>query len=149
MLLMPVKAELSLPPLSAGEYAWNDEQAPATGETIIVVNLARQLLSVYRDGHEIGRSSIIYGADNKPTPIGTFTILQKKARHISNLYGAPMPYMLRLTMDGIAIHGAEVEDGTATHGCIGVPTEFAELLFQAANNGDRVLIAEGRLRRAS
>jgi lipoprotein-anchoring transpeptidase ErfK/SrfK len=148
-LLMAVRSELALPPLKAGEYAWNDEGAPVEGETVIVVNLATQLLSVYRGGYEIGRSSIIYGADNKPTPIGTFPIIEKKKDHISNLYGAPMPFMLRLTRDGIAIHGSVVEDGTATHGCIGIPNEFAALLFRAAKLGDRVLIAEGRMRRSS
>ena len=39
-----------------------------------------------------------------PTPTGVFPITEKKRHHVSNLYDAPMPYMLRLTDDGIAIH---------------------------------------------
>lgn len=128
--------------LRPGEYAWNDDGVPA-GETVIVVNLRNRLLSVYRGGYEIGRSSIIYGADDKPTPTGTFPILEKDADHVSNLYGAPMPYMLRLTMDGVAIHGSDVEDDSATHGCVGVPVEFAEMLFAAAALGDRVIVESG------
>jgi lipoprotein-anchoring transpeptidase ErfK/SrfK len=31
--------------------------------------------------------------------------------------------------------------GAATHGCVGVPTEFARRLFEAAKVGDRVDIA--------
>jgi lipoprotein-anchoring transpeptidase ErfK/SrfK len=89
---------------------------------------------------EIGRAAILYGADDKPTPAGTFTILEKKRHHVSNLYGAPMPYMMRLTWDGVAIHGSEVEWGSATHGCVGVPSEFAALLFAAARKGDPVLV---------
>ena len=55
----------------------------------------------------------------------------------------PLPFMLRLTNDGISIHGSEVEWGYATHGCIGVPVEFAELLFDLAALGDRVIITQG------
>jgi lipoprotein-anchoring transpeptidase ErfK/SrfK len=100
-------------------------------------------LSVYRRGIEIGRSSIVYGYDEKPTPLGAFAILQKKARHVSNIYNAPMPWMLRLTWDGVAIHGSEMADDKATHGCIGVPNEFGERLFALAAMGGRVLVNNG------
>ena len=141
--LLQVNAVLDLPQrLAAGEYAWNDEGVPA-GETVIVVNLAWRILSVYRSGYEIGRASIIYGDDDKPTPTGIFPIKAKFEDHVSSIYGAPMPYTLRLTDDGISIHGATVEDDVATHGCVGVPLEFAEMLFRAAQRGDRVLIESG------
>ena len=126
-------------PLRHGDFLW-DADGVAAGPTDIVVDLKAQILYVYRGGVEIGRSAILYGSPDKITPTGTFPIMQKKARHISNIYGAPMPYMLRLTNDGIAIHGSNVEYGYATHGCVGVPTEFAALLFAEANPGDRVLI---------
>ncbi|HEY5724218.1 MAG TPA: L,D-transpeptidase family protein [Allosphingosinicella sp.] len=130
--------------LRPGEFAWNDDGVPA-GPTTIVVNLRGRVLSAYRDGIEVGRSSILYGTDGKPTPTGTFTIMEKKARHFSNIYkGAPMPHMMRLTNDGIAIHGSpELADDVATHGCIGLPPEFAELLFGSARVGDKVLIWKG------
>ena len=130
--------------LRPGEFAWNDDDVPA-GPTTIVVNLRARVLSAYRHGVEIGRSSILYGTDGKPTPIGTFRIMEKKARHFSNIYrGAPMPHMMRLTSDGIAIHGApEMADDVATHGCIGLPQEFAALLFGSARVGDTVLIWKG------
>lgn len=140
---IPIHSELDIGHwLSPGEFAWNDEGAPP-GRTTIVINIRARVMSVYREGVEIGRSSITYGADNKPTPTGTFTILQKDADHVSNLYDAPMPHMLRLTWDGIAIHGAEIGDDLATRGCVGLPTEFAELLFGAAQIGDQVVIWSG------
>lgn len=128
-------------PIDYGDYAWNDEGV-APGPLAIVVDLRAQRLYVYRGGIEIGRSSILYGADDKPTPTGIFPILQKKRHHVSNLYGAPMPYMMRLTMDGVAIHASDVEEGYATHGCVGVPIEFAALLFAEAKTGDKVLVTE-------
>ena len=129
--------------LRPGEFAWNDEGVPA-GETIIVVNIRARVLSVYRAGVEIGRSSLIYGADNKPTPLGSFPILEKDADHVSNLYDAPMPHMLRLTWDGVALHGSQaLADDAATRGCVGLPREFAALLYQAVRVGDRVIIWDG------
>ena len=129
-------------PIRAGEFAWNDQGAPQ-GPVKIVVDIAAQRMYVYRGGVEIGRSSILYGADEKPTPLGTFPILEKDADHVSNIYDAPMPYMLRLTMDGIAIHGSEVDDWSATNGCIGVPDDFAKLLFDQVRLGDKVLVTNG------
>jgi len=128
-----------------GDYAWTEDGAPA-GEMTIIIDLKWQRLYVYRAGVEIGRSSIIYGADNKPTPTGTFPILEKDIDHVSNLYDAEMPYMLRLTWDGIAVHGAAVDEWSATNGCIGVPDEFAALLFAQARLGDTVLVTSDWLR---
>lgn len=133
-------------PLDHGEWHWSEEGAPA-GPIVITIDLVAQTLSVFRDGYEIGTAVILYGADEKPTPLGVFAITEKDRDHVSNLYGAPMPYMLRLTNDGITIHGSDVEWGYVTHGCIGIPTKFAKLLFAAVKRGDRVIITNGeRLR---
>jgi len=56
---------------------------------------------------------------------------------------APMPWSLRLTWSGIMIHGSLVENGYASHGCVGVPDEFAEKLFNIAKLGDKVIITRG------
>jgi len=130
-------------PLRHGDYVWNESAAPQ-GPVVITVDLAAQVVSIFRDGYEIGTAAIIYGADNMPTPLGVFPILQKDADHVSNLYDAPMPYMLRLTNDGIAIHASDVQYGNATHGCIGVPTGFARKLFNATRIGDRVIVTNGK-----
>lgn len=132
-------------PIRFGDYYWDAEGVPAEGALVITVDLEAQTMSVFRDGYEIGATAVIYGADEKPTPLGLHTITQKKVHHISNLYGAPMPYMMRLTNDGVAIHASEEIDARyATHGCIGVPLAFAKLLFAQAKLGDRVIITRGK-----
>jgi lipoprotein-anchoring transpeptidase ErfK/SrfK len=60
-----------------------------------------------------------------------------------------MPYTLRLTPDGVSIHGSNVRWGFATHGCVGVPTAFAAKLFDAVKKGDEVLIISGDRRSPS
>ena len=126
-------------PMRFGDYVWNQDRIPE-GPVWVRIDLARQLLSVFRSGHEIGSAVILYGSDGKATPTGSFTILEKDPNHYSWSYDAPMPYTLRLTKDGVAIHGSNVRQGWATHGCIGVPLHFARLLFGVAKKNDPVII---------
>lgn len=136
----PVKSLLRVDrPLHFGEFTWNDAGVPA-GPLWVRVDPRSQLLSAFRGGHEIGTTVIVYGGDNKQTPTGTFHILARDKDHHSSLYEAAMPYTLQLTNDGVSIHGSTVRWGAATHGCIGVPLEFARRLFNQAKVGDEVTI---------
>jgi hypothetical protein len=130
-------------PIKFGQYFW-DERAAATGPVVVTVDLEARTISVFRDGHEIGAAAILKGYGTKPTPTGVFPITEKDADHVSNIYDAPMPWMLRLTSDGITIHGSKVERGYATNGCIGVPDGFAKRLFGVATLGDKVIITDGK-----
>ena len=139
-----VKRILPIPgAIAFGDYGWDEAGVPP-GPIVITVDLAAQTLSVFRGGYEIGATAILYGTDDKPTPLGAFPITEKDADHVSTLYGAPMPYMLRLTPDGVSIHATKVEWGYGTHGCIGVPIAFAKRLFAVASRGDRVIITRGK-----
>ncbi len=122
-----------------GSFVWNEDGVPP-GQVWVRIDLARQMLSVFRAGHEIGSAVVLYGTDGKPTPTGAFTVLAKDENYYSQTYDAPMPFMLRLTEDGVAIHASNVRAGSATHGCIGVPGDFARRLFAQAKAGDAVVI---------
>lgn len=130
-------------PFVHGYYKWDDAGVP-DGEIVITVDLKAESMSVFKGGYEIGATVIKFGDALKPTPTGVFPITQKSKDHISNIYDVPMPYMLRLTNDGIAIHAAEVKWGYGTRGCIGVPHEFARLLFEQVKLGDRVIVTNGK-----
>lgn len=142
----PIKSLLVIKaPLQFGEYVWNDRAIP-DGPTWIRIDLQSQLISVFRAGHEIGTAVIVYGGENKETPIGKLHIRAKARDHQSSLYDARMPYTLRLTNDGVSIHGSSIRRGAATHGCIGVPVPFAKHLFEAATVDDEVVIVSVRTR---
>jgi hypothetical protein len=126
-------------PMSFGDYVWNEAGVPR-GPVWVRIDLQRQTLSVFRAEHEIGTAVILYGTDGHPTPIGAFRVLERDRDHWSRSYDAPMPYMLRLTADGVAIHASTVKEGRATHGCIGVPPAFAARLFEQVGEGDMVVI---------
>lgn len=129
-----------------GDWYWDDSAAPAGGQLVITVDLKARVISAFRDGHEIGTAVVLVGTQSHPTPLGTFPILTKERNNVSEKYNnAPMPWTLRLTWDGIAIHGSPVMNGYASHGCIGVPDEFAAKLFAAAKRGDKVIITRGKI----
>jgi hypothetical protein len=139
-----VKSVLNVPkPMRYGDYLWDEKNVP-DGPIWVRVDLKRQLISVFRGGHQIGTAVILYGASEKETPAGVFPVLAKMRDHKSITYdNAPMPYTLRLTDDGVSIHGSDVRWGRATHGCIGVPLEFAHKLFDQVAKGDQVTIVSG------
>ncbi len=132
-------------PIKYGEWHWNPEGAP-DGPLVITVDLDARVLSVFRGGYEIGATAVMLGTQEHPTPLGTFPILSKERHNISEKYNnAPMPWTLRLTWDGVAIHGgAEVERGYASHGCIGAPNDFISKVYAIAKKGDRVIITRGK-----
>ena len=130
-------------PIKYGQWFWNEKDAPASGPLVITVDLEARVLSIFRDGVEIGTAAVLLGTQEKPTPLGVFPITQKDQHHVSNLYDAPMPYMMRLTNDGVSIHASNVQNGYASHGCIGVPMGFAQKIFAAAKLGDKVIITRG------
>ncbi|KAF1712057.1 hypothetical protein CSC70_00550 [Pseudoxanthomonas kalamensis DSM 18571] len=135
--------------LKPGEFLWHPEIAPQ-GPIVLVVSLDEQLAYVYRNGMVIGVSTISSGKKGKETPTGVFTILQKNKDHRSNLYdSAPMPYMQRLTWDGIALHAGNLPGYPASHGCVRLPMAFAQELFSVTRNGDTVVVADAKAGAAS
>ena len=98
---------------------------------------------VYRNGVRIAASSCSTGKLGHRTPTGVFKILQKDKNHHSSTYNnAPMPYMNRLTWSGIALHAGQLPGYPASHGCVRLPKDFAELLFGVTKLGMTVVIAD-------
>lgn len=112
-----VNSILTLPPgpFRYGDWYWDESNAPKTGKLVITVDLEARVISAFRDGHEIGTAVALLGTQKHPTPLGTFPILTKEKDNVSEKYNnAPMPWTLRLTWSGIAIHGSEVINGYAS-----------------------------------
>ena len=126
--------------LKPGEFIWAPDVAP-DGPVMIIVSLQTQRAYVYRNGIIIGVSTVSTGKEGHETPTGVFTVLQKARDHKSNLYNsAPMPFMQRLTWDGIALHAGNLPGYPASHGCIRLPMDFAARLFSVLGYGDTVAV---------
>ena len=139
---LPATALDAVDALAPGDYIWEPERT-GNGQLVVVVSLPEQRAHVYRNGIRIGVSTISSGKPGKETPTGIFEILQKKRTHFSNLYNnAPMPFMQRLTWDGIALHAGKIPGYPASHGCVRLPEDFAEKLFAETERGMLVVIAD-------
>jgi lipoprotein-anchoring transpeptidase ErfK/SrfK len=127
--------------LAPNAFVWDDRGSTQT--ISIVISIADQKAYVYRGDMMVGASTVSTGRDGKDTPVGTFPILQKEATHHSTLYAnAPMPFMQRLTWDGVALHAGRNPGFPDSHGCIRLPTAFAKRLFAATNIGTKVMITD-------
>jgi hypothetical protein len=136
--------------LAAGNLAEARNERPvasiesrAAGEPIMaIVSLHSQQIIVYDANGWILRAPVSSGQQGRETPAGIFSIIEKEAEHYSNLYDdAFMPHMQRVTWSGIALHGGALPGHPASHGCIRLPYDFAERLFEITKLGMRVIVA--------
>ena len=133
------EAAATLPP---NRFVWT-AAADAPGRVSVLISIPDQRAYVFRGERLVAASSVSTGSDEKPTPTGTFTILQKKEQHRSNLYDdASMPFMQRLTWDGVALHAGRNPGFPASHGCIRLPSAFAKKLFAVTQLGATVEVTD-------
>lgn len=112
---------------------------------VIEINLSKQKLYAIENGTVIFSGNISSGKRGYRTARGYFKVIDKERYHISNKYpkpngGAKMPYMLRLTNYGLAIHQGYLPGYPASHGCIRVSKTTAKKLWYWANIGVKVKI---------
>jgi hypothetical protein len=107
------------------------------------VSLEEQRAYVYRNGIRIGVSTVSTGKTGYRTPTGVFTVLQKDKDHRSKTYNnAPMPFTERLTWGGVALHAGGLPGYPSSHGCVHLPSAFAQRLFEISPMGMVVVIAD-------
>ena len=112
------------------------------GPLLAVVALDAQRVTVYdNNGRMLKQSPVSTGTTGYETPAGIFSVVQKKADHNSNLYeDGNMPFMQRITWTGIALHAGVLPGRPASHGCVRMPMDFAQRLFDLTDVGMRVII---------
>src|SRR5215472_10110902 len=127
------------------EGAVESAASRAAGEPVMaIVSLQNQRITIYDANGWILRASVSSGQRGRETPAGIFSVIQKDADHHSNLYDdAFMPHMQRLTWSGIALHGGPLPGYPASHGCVRMPFDFADRLFDLTEMGLRVIVAPG------
>ena len=118
-------------------------ESRTAGEPIMaIVSLHNQRVTVYDAQGWMLRAPVSSGQKGRETPAGIFSVIQKEAEHYSNIYDdAYMPHMQRITWSGIALHGGVLPGHAASHGCVRMPFDFAERLFDATRLGMRVIVA--------
>lgn len=120
-----------------------DEAEGLSGPAVMaIVSLVDQRVSLYDANGGVIRSRVSSGRTEYETPVGVFSILQKKRDHTSNLYeDAAMPFMQRITWSGVALHAGKLPGHPASAGCVRLPYKFAQNIFEDTKLGMRVIVA--------
>jgi hypothetical protein len=149
--MVTLAAMAALTALTAGAAARETRPAPPTeaaaprnaGEPIMaIVSIKTQQVTFYDADGWILRAPVSTGTSGRETPAGIFAVLEKDKDHHSSLYDdASMPNMQRITWNGIALHGGPLPGHAASHGCVRMPYDFAEKLFDRTWIGMRVIIS--------
>jgi hypothetical protein len=155
-------------PREAQLYAWDGDGRTVSQ---IWIDVDEQRARFYEGSEQIGWTTIASGLRTHPTPTGSFEVLEKLTKKRSNLYGkiydangrvvnsdaklgrdpippggrfvgASMPYFMRLTYDGVAMHAGPIPrpGHRASHGCIRMPRKMAPIVFAHVPIGTPVTI---------
>jgi hypothetical protein len=148
--IVTLAAMAALAALTADAAARQARPAPTeatapreAGEPIMaIVSIRSQRVTFYDADGWILRAPVSTGTTGRETPAGVFAIIEKDKDHHSTLYDdAWMPNMQRITWNGIALHGGPLPGYAASHGCVRMPYDFAEKLFDKTRIGMRVIIS--------
>ena len=133
-------AEFGKAGLKPGQYFWAGT-IPTEGDTRVIIDRMTQMAYVYRGDKLVGISTVSTARQGYITPLGEWKILEKRPFYRSKKYNnAPMPWMERIDEYGIALHGGGTPGHPESHGCIHLPTKFAERLYGLTKIGTSVII---------
>jgi hypothetical protein len=131
------------------------EPGNASSSKRIVVDLSEQELTAYASGSVFMREAVSTGRALFPTPRGTFPVYKMMPSRymqgpIPNIadqhYDLPgVPWNLYFTYQGAVIHGAYWHNQFGqpwSHGCVNLPPEQAEKLYQWAELGTEVVVKD-------
>ena len=151
LALVTLAAMAALTVLTAGAEARQARPAAPTeatapreaGEPIMaIVSIKSQQVTFYDADGWIFRAPVSTGTTGRETPAGVFALVEKDKDHHSTMYDdAWMPNMQRITWNGIALHGGPLPGYAASHGCVRMPYDFAEKMFDRTSIGMRVIIS--------
>jgi lipoprotein-anchoring transpeptidase ErfK/SrfK len=134
----PVPSQPTPIPPSASPAAIDEERW-------IDVDLAEQLLTAYEGHVPVHTTLVSTGLPNTPTPVGQFRIwikLRTDDMAGTDYYIEDVPYVMYFH-EGYGLHGVTWHGNFGrpmSHGCVNLPTEEAEWLFDFADVGTLVNI---------
>ncbi len=138
----------------AGDLSTNFE----TGAAVVgVADISAHTFTVSIDGEVVRDMPASMGKPGFPTPVGTFSVLEKQRSVMfdSRTIGIPLDdpegylikgeYAVRVTWGGVYVHSAPWSVGSqgyanVSHGCINLSPDNAAWYFNTVRTGDRVIV---------
>ena len=136
-------------PLAASDSSVTNDPA---GKTYIDINITTQTLIYYVNGTPTLISEIVTGNPSRKhdTPVGVYSIYNKQlGRTLRGAdYEAYVNYWMPFTRSGCGLHdatwrksfGGEIYKTAGSHGCVNLPHDVAEQLFNMINVGTVVIV---------
>lgn len=116
------------------------EPGSEADRTLVDVDLAAQTATILRDGAGVKTAPISSGKKNFRTPTGEYVVTNKHRQWKSTLYGASMPFYLRLSCRDFGLHAGHLPGYPASHGCIRLRQNDAAEFFKQVPVGAKVVI---------
>ncbi len=152
------------PPISINQSVY-ESVIPESSR--VAVSLSKQRAYLFSGDELAIDTPISSGKRAGMTPPGRFTVMEKDKDHRSNVYGdfkdregrtvrsgvsvridsapsgthfvgSPMLWFMRLTGDGVGMHVGILPGYPASHGCIRMPAQSAEMFFNRVKIGTPV-----------
>ncbi len=116
--------------------------ATSTGSnTRVIIDIARQRAYLLVDGQVAIDAPISTARTGKFTPRGTFQVTERvRTGKISTIYDVSMPYWMRLNHTVFGVHAGYLPGHPASAGCVRLPVEAAEKIFDHTRSGTTVEI---------
>lgn len=129
-----------------------------TGDALLgVASISKHTFTVSRDGEVLRTMPASMGKPSRPTPIGSFTALEKQRTVVmdSRTIGIPLSspegykitasYAVRVTWSGVYVHSAPWSvdsqgNANVSHGCINLSPDNAAWYFNEVNVGDPIQV---------
>jgi lipoprotein-anchoring transpeptidase ErfK/SrfK len=131
-----------------------------TGPAVVgTASISQHTFTVTKDGEVLRQMPASMGKPTRPTPVGSFTVLEKDRSVImdSRTIGIPLSspegyritayYAERITNSGVYVHSApwSVDSqghSNVSHGCINLSPDNAAWYFDIVNVGDPVIVQD-------
>ncbi|CAM4134374.1 L,D-transpeptidase [Mycobacterium senriense] len=129
-----------------------------TGDALLgVASISKHTFTVSRDGEVLRTMPASMGKPSRPTPMGSFTALEKQRTVVmdSRTIGIPLSspegykitasYAVRVTWSGVYVHSAPWSvdsqgNANVSHGCINLSPDNAAWYFNEVNVGDPIQV---------
>lgn len=135
----PESSTPSVPPPTTTTTTTTPPPPPCGPEVRACVRLSTKEAWLMTGGvADYGPVPISHGSTEDPTPTGIFPVSWKDAEHTSSSYGLPMPSSVFFAPGGIAFHGGPLNE--ASHGCVHLSHDAAQLFFNALTPGQLVQV---------
>ena len=108
--------------------------------TLVEVDLSSQTATLLRDQTIVRTAPISSGKKKFRTPTGEYVVTNKHRHWKSTLYGASMPFYLRLSCRDFGLHAGHLPGYPASHGCIRLRNKDAADFFKQVPVGTKVVI---------